>query len=74
MTLEKYTSINVLGAQHTQLKRIAGFKNIRITDLGVQMAQKYIDEFMEKHGSVMAEMEELEKRMAQLRVRFEEPK
>ena len=39
-----------------------------------KMAAAYIERFMDKHGEVMAEMEELEKRMSQLRMQFKEPK
>ena len=39
-----------------------------------KMAAAYIERFMDKHGEVMAEMEELEKRMSQLRIQFKEPK
>ena len=41
-----------------------------MTQVGVEMAKEYLEKFLSKHGEVMAEMEELEKRMAQLRVRF----
>jgi len=72
MAREKYTSINVLEDQHTQLKKIANFKKVRITDLGVEIAGDYIQTFLSKHGEVMAEMDELEARMSQLRVKFKE--
>jgi len=70
MAREKYTSINVLEDQHTQLKKIANFRKVRITDLGVEIAGDYIQTFLNKHGEVMAEMDELEARMSQLRVKF----
>ena len=66
----KYTSVNVLVEQHAQLKRIADFKGLKITDLGVEMAGKYIEEFNSKHGDMMEELEGLEKRMSELRSRF----
>ena len=69
-----YTSVNVTKEQHEKLKRIAGFKKVGITQVGVEMAAEYIESFMDKHGEVMAEMEELEKRMSQLRIQFEKPK
>ena len=65
-----YTSINVKPEQHEQLKRISSFKKVNITQVGVEMAEAYIKQFMEENGEIMAEMEELENRMAQLRVRF----
>lgn len=37
------------------------------------MDAEYIERFMAKHGEVMAEMEELENRMAQLRSQFGKP-
>lgn len=63
----QYTSVNVHIDQHAQLKRIAAFKNAGITEIGVEMARQYIDSFMEKNGDLLAQMEELEQRMAQLR-------
>ena len=69
-----YTSVNITKEQHEQLKRIADFKKVKITHVGVEMAAEYIERFMDKHGEVMAEMEELEKRMSQLRMQFKEPK
>ena len=69
-----YTSVNVTKEQHEKLKRIADFKKAKITDVSVEMAAEYIESFMDKHGEVMAEMEELENRMAQLRMHFKEPK
>lgn len=70
MASPKYTSINVLEEQHSQLKRIADFKGVRITDLGVEMAGKYIEKFLAEHGQIMKEMEELQSRMEDLRSRF----
>ncbi len=60
--------------QHEKLKRIADFKKAKITHVGAGTAAEYIERFMDKHGEVMAEMEELENRMAQLRMQFKEPK
>ena len=74
MARPNYTSINVTNEQHEQLKKIADFKKIKITQVGMEMAAEYIERFMDKHGEVMAEMEELEKRMSQLRTQFEKPK
>ena len=71
---KQYTSINITEEQHGQLKRIADFKKARITELGVEMAERYIKDFMDKNGEIMAEMEELENRMAQLRTQFKNPK
>ena len=72
MTGQKFTSINVLVEQHAELKRIAEFKKVRITDLGVEMAEKYISEFRENYGDAMKEMADLEKRMSEIRTKFSE--
>ena len=69
-----YTSVNITKEQHEKLKRIADFKKAKITDVSVEMAETYIKNFMEKHGEIMAEMEELENRMDQLRIQFKKPK
>ena len=67
MASDKYTSVNVLDEQHKTLKRIAEFKGIRITDLGVEIAQKFIDNFMRENEEAMNEIAELEKKMEEIR-------
>ena len=74
MAGQNYTSVNVTKEQHEKLHRIADFKKAKITDVSVEMAAEYIENFMDKNGEVMAEMEELENRMAQLRTQFKNPK
>ena len=61
-----FTSINVTDDQHKTLKRIADFRKMKITDLGVEMAAEYIDKFWTKNGPVMEELEELERKRAAL--------
>ena len=71
MASDDYTSVNVLREQHADLKRIADFRNIKITELTVQIADAYIKDFMVKHGDSMREMVDIEKRMAELRAKVQ---
>ena len=63
----RYRSVNVLNEQHKALRRIAEFKGIRITDLNVGIAQKFIDNFMQENEEAMSEIAELEKKMEEIR-------
>ena len=69
---EEYTGINVLKAQHADLKRIAQFKGITITDLGVEIADQFIKGFKAQNSEVMDEFAALEKRMTELRSQIAE--
>ena len=58
-----------MASQHADLKRIAEFRRVKITDLGVEMAEKFIDDFYAKNKEAMDEMAALEQRMDELRKR-----
>jgi len=63
----KYISINILAIQHNELKNIADFLSMRITDLSIQIVDRYIQEFKRDHRNEMEELLRLEKRMSELK-------
>lgn len=70
--VHNYTSINVKTEQHSKLKRIADFRGVKITELGIEMADQYISSFLEEYGDLFAKREELENQLASLHKEYRE--
>jgi hypothetical protein len=58
----KYTSINVKREQHQELTMISEMTGLKITELGIAMADAYIENFKIQNADALEEMRGLQAR------------